>query len=216
MAVFHQIQMRLNKPGSILLFQNLRHYVLVLQVQNHPMFWYWIVNPKETMKEKSGNYCSRIIRFICLAVGWGFVWIQKLKYHFFSYVPKKRLESIFEFSSLLIKIYFVVIVMDNTWHRSFSSNGFDIWTKLCPGSKYFTVYRKIIEPWITEYQVGRTWTSRIIWCKLCWQKYNPDQNVQHPVRLNLISLQCWGVHYFLGESIPTADCSLCVKFSFSV
>lgn len=42
---------------------------------------------------KSGNYCSRIIKFICLARGWGFVWIQKLNNHLFSMFLKGVGES---------------------------------------------------------------------------------------------------------------------------
>lgn len=59
-------------------------------------------------------------------------------------------------------------------------------------------------------------SSRIIWCKLCWHNYNLDKNAQRPVQLNLKSVQCWAVRYFLGETIPVTDHPLHEKFSFPV
>ena len=54
--------------------------------------------------------------------------------------------------------------------------------------------------------------SRIIWSKLSWQKHNLDKTAQNSVQLNLISVQCWGIHHFPGEIIPMADCSHSEKF----
>ncbi|KAK4828564.1 hypothetical protein QYF61_027533 [Mycteria americana] len=59
-------------------------------------------------------------------------------------------------------------------------------------------------------------TSRIIWSNLSLQKHGVDKMAQHPVQLNLESVQCWGIHHFPGEIIPMANFSHCEKFSSCV
>jgi len=48
-------------------------------------------------------------------------------------------------------------------------------------------------------------TSGIIWSNPSWQKHGLDNMAQRPVRLSLKSAQCWGVHCFPGEIIPTGS-----------